>query len=279
MAVWLNTRSALLREVIRLRYYINRWRSPFAQSIRAIRKICTPSSATVLWHQQKRPIQEWNISKSDRWTTWIKGNDENILHNDDKRELWSSDGIPHLNFSYLYEHLSQRCTQADILLLGASIWYNTLKDWPKGTCFDADRRTFGAYGLLVKRSAFHPILHWLDRVNYITFDHIYRYLQQSGLIVRVAYPPFLVIMDVSHPSLVNNRRMKIQFDVKKRAKIHDWHLKNYPVATILPRARSADWLSFHALFSNYCVYWEMTITASNGVAIFLWDHRVLTETV
>ena len=118
-----------------------------------------------------------------------------IRENYDQVMVFQDDAIPHLNFSYLYEHLSQRCTQADILLLGASIWHNTLKDWPKGTCFDADRQTFGAYGLLVKKSAFHPILHWLDRVNYITFDHIYRFLQESGLVVRVAYPPFLVIMD------------------------------------------------------------------------------------
>ena len=163
-----------------------------------------------------------------------------IRENYDQVMVFQDDAIPHLNFSYLYAHLPKQCTQADVLLLGASMWHKKRGDWPNGTCFDADRRTFGAYGLLVKKSAFHPILHWLDRVSYITFDHIYRYLQQSGLIVRVAYPPFLIIMDVSHPSLVNNRRMKIQFDVKKRAKIHDWHLKDYPSATILPKAISAD---------------------------------------
>jgi hypothetical protein len=158
-----------------------------------------------------------------------------IRENYDQVLVFQDDAIPHVNFTSLYRNLPEKCQQADILLLGAIIWHKKRSAWPRGACFDADRLTFGAYGMLVKNVAFHPILYWLDRVSYITFDHVYRYLQQSGVTVRVAYPPFLVIMDVSHKSLIDNRRKKIQFNVQKRAEIHDWQLENYPVATILPK--------------------------------------------
>ena len=187
---------------------------------------------------KKRLHQNLTVGQSGLRETMKMFFNMTIRENYDQVMVFQDDAIPHKNFTYLYEHLPQQCAEADVLLLGASIWHQRHSEWPIGSCFDADRLTFGAYGLLVKKSAFRPILYWLDRVTYITFDHIYRYLQQSGLTVRVAYPPFLIIMDVSHKSLINNRRKKIQFNVEKRAKIHDWHLENYPLATILPREAS-----------------------------------------
>ena len=157
-----------------------------------------------------------------------------LKENYDQVLVFQDDAIPHLHFSSLFSSLPQRCSDADLLLLGASMWHRRRSRWPNGTCFDADRLTYGAYGLLVKRSAFRPILSWLDRLEHITFDHIYPYLQSDGLLVRVAHPPFLVIMDVSHKSLINNHRAKIQFNVKQRAKIHGWNLTEYPTVTILP---------------------------------------------
>jgi hypothetical protein len=152
----------------------------------------------------------------------------------DQVMVFQDDAIPHLHFSTLLAKLPQRCRDADLLLLGASMWHKKRSRWPNETCFDADGATYGAYGLSVKRKAFRPILDWLDRLEHITFDHIYPYLQSDGVVVRVAHPPFLVIMDVSHKSLINNHRASIQFDVAKRAKIHGWNLTEYPTVTLLP---------------------------------------------
>lgn len=157
-----------------------------------------------------------------------------LRENYDEVMVFQDDAIPHLHFSTLISHLPRRCGNADLLLLGASMWHKKKNRWPNGSCFDADRMTYGAYGLLVRRKAFRPILDWLDRLEHITFDHIYPYLQSDGLLVRVAHPPFLVIMDVSHKSLINNHRAKIQFNVQKRAKIHGWNLTEYPTVTLLP---------------------------------------------
>lgn len=150
----------------------------------------------------------------------------------DEVMVFQDDAIPHLNFSSLYASLDRRCIDADVLLLGASIWHRKRSLWPQGTCFDADKMTFGAYGLSVKRKAFDPILTWLDEVEQITFDHIYKYLQIDGLTVRVAHPPFLVIMDVSHQSLINNHRSALQFNIDARATLHDWHLNEYPTSIL-----------------------------------------------
>lgn len=150
--------------------------------------------------------------------------------NYDEVLVFQDDAIPHLNFTSLYRNLHPRCLHADVLLLGASIWHRNRTAWPNGICFDADNQTFGAYGLSVKRKAFQPILNWINTVRDITFDHMYADLQTDGLTVRVAHPPFLVIMDVSHKSLIHNNRSSLQFDVNERAKLHDWHLKEYPAS-------------------------------------------------
>ena len=149
--------------------------------------------------------------------------------------VFQDDAIPHLNFTSLYRNLRPRCRHADVLLLGASIWHRNRTEWPTGICFDADNQTFGAYGLAVKRKAFQPILNWINTVQDITFDHMYTDLQTDGLTVRVAYPPFLVIMDVSHKSLIHNRRSSLQFDVNERAKLHDWQLNEYPTSVFESR--------------------------------------------
>ena len=152
------------------------------------------------------------------------------LHNYKEVFLFEDDAIPHLRFSQLFDKLSHRCRQADVLLLGATVWHKARETWPKGPCFNADNRTYGAFALLIKRSAFFPILNWLERGPPAPFDHMYRYLQHRGLTVRVAHPPFLVIPDVSHRSLVNNNRSAIQFDMLTRAERHDWHLEDYPLS-------------------------------------------------
>ena len=147
--------------------------------------------------------------------------------------LFEDDAIPHINFTVLYKNLHDRCRQADVLLLGATLWHDTKEQWPRGTCFNADNETFGAFALLIKRSAYVPILNWLDMEEEVAFDFIYPWLQRAGLSVRVAYPPFLVIPDISHRSLVdNNRTGSIEFDVQMRALQHDWHLENYPMSII-----------------------------------------------
>lgn len=142
------------------------------------------------------------------------------------------DSIPHLNFTSLFRDLHSRCRQADVLLLGATIWHTSPEFWPRGVCFDADARTFGAFALLVKRSAFVPILSWLETDRRVPFDHMYIDLQNRGIVVRVAHPPFLVIADITHNSSINNNRGRAQFDTELRARKHDWRLENYPLFSI-----------------------------------------------
>ncbi len=146
--------------------------------------------------------------------------------------VFEDDAIPHVNFTTLFKQLPSRCSQADVLLLGASMWHQRQDQWPSGACFDADNRTYGAFALLIKRTAFSPIVAWLKTGEQVPYDVMYRHLQRQGLIVRVAYPPFLVIMDVSHPSLIDNHRGRIQFDFQKRAARHRWHLEDYPMSVI-----------------------------------------------
>ncbi|CAF3405457.1 unnamed protein product [Rotaria socialis] len=155
-----------------------------------------------------------------------------IRKNYEKVFVFEDDAIPHRNFTVLFKQLPSRCLEADVLLLGATIWHSKHTDWPSEACFDADRATFGAFALLLRRKSYRPILHWLKFGKPKPYDHVYRYLQQQKLIVRVAFPPFLVIPDVSHLSLINNNRSGIQFDTEKRAEQHLWHLKDYPMTRI-----------------------------------------------
>ena len=158
---------------------------------------------------------------------------EMVLHNDYKEVLvFDDDAIPHRNFSTLFNELPDRCRQADVLLLGATVCHVSRDKWPSGACFDADIRTYGSFALLVRKKAFIPILEWLKTGEQAPFDVVYAYLQKQGLYVRVAYPPFLAIPDVSHSSLVNSYRIIDQYTVQQRAAMHDWHLENYPVSVI-----------------------------------------------
>ncbi|CAF3378590.1 unnamed protein product [Rotaria sp. Silwood2] len=129
--------------------------------------------------------------------------------------VFDDDTIPYLNFSTLFNKSPGRRRQADVLLLGAAINHKSREQWPSGNCFDADSRTFGSFALLVKKSAIIPILDWLRTGEVASFDIVYGHLRQQGLGARVAYPPFLVIPDVSHPSLVNKYRMIDQYRVLK----------------------------------------------------------------
>jgi len=138
------------------------------------------------------------------------------------------DAIPHLNFTSLFRNLHPRCSQADVLLLGAAVWHNSPNLWPQGVCFDADHRTFGSVALFVKRSAFLPILSWLETGRRVPFDHMYSDLQDMGIVVRVAHPPFLVLPESTHESTINNKRSRVQFNTKLRAQKHDWHFENHP---------------------------------------------------
>jgi hypothetical protein len=143
--------------------------------------------------------------------------------------VFEDDALPHFNFTQLFSQLPDRCRQADVLLLGATMWHATRTAWPSGVCFDADQQTYGAFAMLVKQSAYLPILTWLYQGPLVPFDHMYRYLQTQGVTIRVAHPPFLVIPDVSHPSLINNNRSLIQFNISIRAARHGWHLEQYPL--------------------------------------------------
>jgi hypothetical protein len=142
------------------------------------------------------------------------------------------DAIPHFNFTSLFKQLPNRCQEADVLLLGATIWVNSQRYLSSGPCFDVDRAVFGAFTLYVKQSAFKPILDWLKTDVKVPYDHMYVPLQKQGFIVRVTHSPFLTIQDISHPSLVDNNRSTIQFDMKKRALLHGWDLDSYPINTI-----------------------------------------------
>jgi hypothetical protein len=142
------------------------------------------------------------------------------------------DAIPHFNFTSLFKQLSNRCQEADVLLLGATIWSDSQGYLSSGPCFDVDHRIFGAFALYIKRSAFKPIINWLETEVDVAYDHVYVPLQKQGLIVRVTHSPFLAIPDVSHSSLVHNNRGKVQFDMKKRALLHGWQLDSYPIKTL-----------------------------------------------
>lgn len=143
--------------------------------------------------------------------------------------LFEDDAIPHRNFSYLFDHLPKRCSEADVLLLGATIWTWQFESSVEKTCFDADKFTFGAFALLVKSSAFQSIVRWLEKGPPVPADLVYAELQRNGLIVRVAYPPFLVIPDVSHASIVDDNRSSSQHNMTSEAAIHRWDLKSYPI--------------------------------------------------
>ncbi|CAF3055439.1 unnamed protein product [Rotaria sp. Silwood2] len=137
-----------------------------------------------------------------------------VRENDEKVFVFEDDAIPHRNFTALFRELPHRCLEADVLLLGATIWHKKHTDWPSGACFDASSATFGAFALFLKRVSYRPILQWLQAGTPKPFDHVYRHLQQKNLSVRVAFPPFLVIPDISHPSLINKKRSDIQFDIQ-----------------------------------------------------------------
>lgn len=145
--------------------------------------------------------------------------------------LFEDDAIPHLNFTAMFKQLPNRCREADVLLLGAIMWRRP-KYWPSGICFDANTVTFGSYALFVKRSAYTSIVRWLQNDKKLPFDNMYPHLQKQGITVRVAYPPFLVIPEISHASLIDNNRNKIQFNIKRRIAIHDWKLDNHPLFKI-----------------------------------------------
>ncbi|CAF1188531.1 unnamed protein product [Rotaria sp. Silwood1] len=172
-----------------------------------------------------------------------------VRENYEKVFVFEDDAIPHRNFTALFRELPRRCLEADVLLLGATIWHRKHTDWPSGACFDASSETFGAFALLLKRVSYRPILQWLQAGPSQPYDHVYRHLQRKKLSVRVAFPPFLVIADISHPSLVDNNRVNIQFDVNKRAEVHLWHLKDYPMIRIPTQTKKIN-ASEAKLFKN-----------------------------
>ena len=88
------------------------------------------------------------------------------------------------------------------------------------------------FGLLIKRSAFLPILTWLETGPALPWDLVYGDLRRQKLIIRAAYPPFLVIPDITYPSAVNSYRKIDKIDVKLRAKMFDWHFENYPMFSL-----------------------------------------------
>ena len=146
--------------------------------------------------------------------------------------VFEDDAIPHLNFTQLFKRLPSRCQEADVLLLGASMWLPEEENWPLEACFDARIETVGAFGLLIKKSAFLPILTWLKIGPALPWDLAFRELQRQQLIVRVAYSPFLVIPDITHPSSVDPHREVDRVDVHLRAERNDWHFENYPVFSL-----------------------------------------------
>ncbi|CAF4768257.1 unnamed protein product, partial [Rotaria sp. Silwood1] len=75
--------------------------------------------------------------------------------------------------------MPSRCLEADVLLLGATIWHSKHTDWPSGACFDADHATFGGFAVLLQRVTYRPILKWLQRSKSQPYDLVYWYLQRQ----------------------------------------------------------------------------------------------------
>ncbi|UJR20030.1 hypothetical protein I4U23_023164 [Adineta vaga] len=144
--------------------------------------------------------------------------------------VFEDDAIPHRNFTKLFENLPERCREADVLLLGALVFYASRKRWPFGPCFDADHRTYGGHGLYVKKSAFRPIVDWLVETDIGPYDTVYQHLQKQGLKVRVAHSPFLVIQNLNHPSSVHGYRSIDRLSIDQRANVHNWNLEDYPTS-------------------------------------------------
>ncbi|CAF1260767.1 unnamed protein product [Adineta steineri] len=156
-----------------------------------------------------------------------------IRDNYNEMFVFEDDAIPHLNFTQLFKELPRECRKADVLVLGAMLTYKNKKEWPKGTCFKPDPRTYGTFAVLYRRSAFQPILNWLMETNIGPLDSVYRHLLYEGINVRVAYPPFLAIMDVSHRSSVSKNRGIDRISVEERADLHEWNLDEYPMSKIV----------------------------------------------
>ena len=146
--------------------------------------------------------------------------------------VFEDDAMPHRNFTKLFHQLPNRCRDADVLLLGAMVTFTSRDRWPFQACFDADRRTYGSHALYIKKSAFIPILDWLTETDVGPFDTVYAHLQNQGIVVRVAFPPFLSIQDLSHRSSVNVFRGIDRLDPEQRAEMHNWNLSDYPVSEI-----------------------------------------------
>lgn len=146
--------------------------------------------------------------------------------------VFEDDAIPHYNFSHLFRTMSNSCREADILLLGSTYFGGQTRLSSQSSCFDADRHTFGGFGLYVRRNVFQPILKWLNHGRITPYDDMYVDLQRQGFIVRVAYPEFLVIADISHASLTKNNYSRTYFQFSHRAEVHQWNLSNYPMFAV-----------------------------------------------
>lgn len=71
------------------------------------------------------------------------------------------------------------------------------------------------FAMLIARSTLYLIEEWLDSSNR-PLDHMYEYLMQKGIPVRVAHPN-LMIMDINKSSTVNAHRPRVETDVRYRA--------------------------------------------------------------
>jgi len=138
------------------------------------------------------------------------------------------DVLIHQEFRSIWKIMQEtpRCTSfllsetGGVLLLGASEW--TLDAWgvleqtsSDTVCYNALQRTAGMFAVLVARSTLSLIEEWLDSSNR-PLDHMYEYLMQRGVPVRVAYPN-LMIAEVNKTSSVNVNRPKVEIDVRYRA--------------------------------------------------------------
>ena len=77
--------------------------------------------------------------------------------------------------------------------------------------------------MLLSTNILPHILAWLDSSNR-PLDHMYEYLMQRGLPVRVAYPN-LIIMEVNKTSSVSTNRPRVE--VLSRYKMMRWKRSLY----------------------------------------------------
>ena len=146
------------------------------------------------------------------------------LMNSDKRlfGILEDDVLLHVNFTSLWNTIQStpRCSSflqsrgGGVLLLGASEWtrdaWDVLKRSPhEKICYNAFQRSSGTFAYIVSRPVLPFIKRWIMSSSR-PLDHMYEYLMQQGIPVRVANPN-LMIADIEKTSDVDSKRTLLTY--------------------------------------------------------------------